>query len=279
MILVPPQARPALLRARDGVVLVRQADHAAVSAHLATQWRRPTAFTNELWQGLIDATQHHDDGWIDEDARPEIDPNGVPRHFLNMPLQTHLEIWRRSIGMALDRSPLVGLLVARQARWLYTPREPSKGDQDRANKQRSEYEQRLLQDFLHETDREVTRIESDLSAQHTSELLDLARGLLSFLDALSLMMLGAIPMRHWPEILTMGDSTNEVSVRTAVSSEHGQDYRTISVDPWPFAPDRVRSQVSASYVGAASFESAEELREELANAPAHRIFWELSSPP
>jgi hypothetical protein len=273
MILVPPQARPQALRDKPGVTLVAQPDHAAVSAHFATQWCRPTEFSDEIWNVLIDTVLHHDDGWIEEELEPKIDAAGNPLHFLNMPLATHLDVWRRSIAMGRARSPLVGLLVAEQARWLYTPR-PTKSAKVSDN--RSTDERGALQTFLAETGESITALDSGLSPA-ARECMERARRLLSFLDALSLIMLGAIPAQPWPESLASAGSQIRLTIDFKVNEAGEADYRKVSISPWPFGSEALRVQVSAHHLQQSTFADHGELRTVLAGAARTRIFWELKA--
>jgi hypothetical protein len=62
---------------------------------------------------VIDATDHHDDGWAAWEAAPKLDPeHGRPFSFLEMPLVAALAIWDASIVSARQFGPLAGWIVA-----------------------------------------------------------------------------------------------------------------------------------------------------------------------
>lgn len=109
MILIRRQATAA-----DGLagwLLIPQTEHAHLASALATHWLygpRPVA-----QPALITATFHHDEGWAEWEAEPEVDPeSGFPLDFTEMPTETALAIWSRSIHQAAPRGQLVAWLVA-----------------------------------------------------------------------------------------------------------------------------------------------------------------------
>ena len=62
---------------------------------------------------VLAAISHHDDGWRDWDAIPDVDPvAGRPLSFVEMPLATTLDIWRRSIYLACSRGNLAAHMVS-----------------------------------------------------------------------------------------------------------------------------------------------------------------------
>ena len=74
-----------VLSSPPGLVLVRQPDHAALSACLAEAWRRPESMPPAIWQRLITAVRHHDDGWLEAEERPALDATGRPYDFKELP--------------------------------------------------------------------------------------------------------------------------------------------------------------------------------------------------
>lgn len=90
----------------DGWLLIRQTDHARLSADLARAWQpalpEPTTFLIE----------HHDDGWDAWEERPETGA-GVPLNFTELDAASHVAIWERGITRLKD--PYHKLLVSRHA--------------------------------------------------------------------------------------------------------------------------------------------------------------------
>lgn len=88
-------------------LLVSQVDHARMSGELVRNWRE------EFSPDVVDAIAHHDDGWVDWDDEPKMNPTvGASYSFLEMPLEESLVIWDRSIAAARKFGPLGGWIVA-----------------------------------------------------------------------------------------------------------------------------------------------------------------------
>jgi hypothetical protein len=105
------------LAARDGApaawVLISQIDHAHLAGQLAEHWGAGGFAALEPHDELLWAIFHHDDGWLDWDRSPGVNPDtGVPRQFTEMEPAETLAIWTKSIDAAAARGPLEGYLVA-----------------------------------------------------------------------------------------------------------------------------------------------------------------------
>src|SRR5262245_24287084 len=58
----------------DELLLIQQIDHAALAERLIAAWQ-PHGFPDSPTRAeILFATRRHDDGWIDEDAAPLVDP-------------------------------------------------------------------------------------------------------------------------------------------------------------------------------------------------------------
>ena len=69
--------------------------------------------TNAFSPEVVEAITHHDDGWAEWEAAPQLNPAiGGPFSFLEMPLAEALEIWDSSIAAAGKFGPLAGCIVA-----------------------------------------------------------------------------------------------------------------------------------------------------------------------
>jgi hypothetical protein len=90
-----------------GWLLVSQVEHARVSGEIARAWRE------QFSQDVVDAITHHDDGWAEWEAAPQLDPaRGRPLSFVEMPIVESLQIWNRSIEAAHRFGDLAGAIVA-----------------------------------------------------------------------------------------------------------------------------------------------------------------------
>lgn len=94
----------------DKWLLISQVEHARVAGLMAAAWdfggrRAP--------QELLTAVSRHDDGWKPVDEAPEVNAQGDPRAFNEMPAEVALEIWSRSAGaLAQEEKHYAAGLVA-----------------------------------------------------------------------------------------------------------------------------------------------------------------------
>ena len=93
-------------------IAIPQASHAWLAWQLAEHWGN-RRFNRPLPRAeVLAAVMLHDSGWNDFDVAPGIDDDGRPKTFDRMDVETHLEIWRKSVGRAALVSRYAGLLVA-----------------------------------------------------------------------------------------------------------------------------------------------------------------------
>lgn len=106
-------------------VAIGQAAHARVSGQLGRAWgtgRYPGPGEEAAEQVLL-AAEQHDTGMAGWDAEPELNPEtGRPFSFTELPLATHLALWRAGPRRVLQQSRHAALLVARHGAGLYAHR-------------------------------------------------------------------------------------------------------------------------------------------------------------
>lgn len=85
--------------AGDDWLLITQRDHARLAADLAAAVAEPPTLPGDIvWDDVIDAILHHDDGWFERDARPIWDPDRKRvRNFDEYTLPEATAIWRDSV--------------------------------------------------------------------------------------------------------------------------------------------------------------------------------------
>jgi hypothetical protein len=91
-------------------LLITQLEHAALAADLASAWNLDVPA--KLQPELIWTVAHHDDGWQEWEQDPDLDADGRPLDFREMPVEQSNRIWSRSIEQATLHGPLAGYLVA-----------------------------------------------------------------------------------------------------------------------------------------------------------------------
>ncbi len=104
--------RPMLLRHSEDertVTAIGQASHAWISGQLARAWSpRPEPF-----EQVALAAEQHDVGMAEWDLRPTLNPDtGLPHSFLELPVQTHIDLWARAPYKLLTQSRYAALLVS-----------------------------------------------------------------------------------------------------------------------------------------------------------------------
>ncbi len=247
---------------RESWALIAQIDHAHVAGQVAAVWA-DLPFDRAAADELIEGVFHHDDGWADWDAHPDIDPaKRRPRQFTEMPLDESLAIWRKSIDVAERIGPLAAYavsghfsgLIRHTNRWQKTP-----GSEDAA-----------AHAFLNEQDcRRAQWLEAWLSAdtRHTAEQAQRAVEMLQFFDALSLWLCCA--ERSEPHRMTSPTGTPLTFTPHVITATE----QSIVIEPWPLTTSELRLDVDARTVHVIDYTSREELS--MASSTTVHLAWRL----
>ena len=103
----------------DAVIAIGQPAHAWLSGQLARAW----ADRFEPWEEVCLAAEQHDLGMAAWDRAPKLNPQtGLPRSFMELELDDHLEIWWRAAPLVLQQSRYAALLVSMHGTALYERR-------------------------------------------------------------------------------------------------------------------------------------------------------------
>jgi len=241
-------------------VLISQPEHARLAGQLAAAWAHPGWTAIEPRDEVLDAVTHHDDGWIDWERSPDVDSEGNPRQFTDMPLDVALTIWRSSIAICRDIGPLAGAMVAGHFAGLLR-RFP--GWRDRCTAEEASQADSFLaeQDQLCRTWREAW-LAAD--RRHRPKVADAALAHLQMFDAISLWLCG----HDHPKSFEPEPPAGEESCRFDRVGN-----RTWTVSPWPFRAGHVRLEAATRIVAAAAYAN----REALAEAPKKpcAVEWQL----
>jgi hypothetical protein len=225
-------------------VCIGQASHAWVSGQLARRWGNDRFSRPEPFDEVCLGAEQHDVGMAEWDLTPTLNPTtGAPTTFMEMPLETHLELWSAAPRKVLSQSPYAALLVSMHGHALYARRdtlEPST-DESRAVRRFVEEQEAFQRDLL----------------SHLDEDPEQARRNQKLVWALDFMSLA--PLMGWfPDDVPAPDGT-PIKVEPAGKM-------AFTADPWPFATD----EFSVRYQGRRldrPAESQEELHGALAAAP------------
>ncbi len=111
----------------DDTIAIGQPAHAWLSGQLARAWS-PTPR-----EEVCLAAEQHDIGMAAWDAEPKLNPEtGLPRSFMELELDDHLECWSRAARLVLPQSRYAALLVSMHGTALYERRRNLDDDRVRA---------------------------------------------------------------------------------------------------------------------------------------------------
>jgi hypothetical protein len=103
----------------DHLFLITQPDHARLAETIMAAWRLDRFPSPTRRDTILLATGAHDDGWIEEDGRPTIDPaSGTILDFRAMRDHSRQAIWPRAVAR-LSSTPYAAALVAQHAIQVY----------------------------------------------------------------------------------------------------------------------------------------------------------------
>ena len=103
----------------DDVIAIGQPAHAWLSGQLARAWGEPF----DPWEEVCLAAEQHDVGMAAWDRAPKLNPKtGLPRSFMELELDDHLEIWWRAAPLVLQQSRYAALLASMHGTALYERR-------------------------------------------------------------------------------------------------------------------------------------------------------------
>jgi hypothetical protein len=226
-------------------LLFSQPEHARVSWQLASLWKLSSDFEQLPLDDVLTAVRTHDDGWKPWETNPQVDAQGKPVEFDEMPLAESLAIWTSSIELGAKHGPLVGYAIAGHFVRLLERFNSWKDNPERAN---------LAKDFLITQSQKMAEMlnqwQVETSEQNTKAQADLAIGCVQFFDALSLWMLTAD--RHEEETFHLNGGPGV----TINPEEPG----LLVATPWPFAEESVWISANGRSIPMRRYDSAEDLR-------------------
>jgi Protein of unknown function (DUF3891) len=230
---------------RDGVC-IGQASHAWLSGQLARAWAAELPHR----EAVCLAAEQHDVGMAQWDLTPALDgESGRPVGFMAMPLDVHLALWSAAPQRLFTQSRVAALLVSLHGTRLYERRDVARLEPAQADAVRAYLTgQRTLQERL------------AAEAGLRWDVLDELQALLFAWDWLSL----ALCLDWAPSTLEEGP------IRLSLARG--------SVEPWPFAADRVTVGCEGRRLEERCATEAE-LHAALERAPRVALEWTLTRAP
>jgi hypothetical protein len=107
-----------------GTLLIGQQSHAWISGQLARAWGNQRFGPPDPWEEVCLAAEQHDIGMSEWDLAPSRNPeSGLPRSFMEMPIDIHLELWRSAPRRLERQSRYAALLTSMHGTRLYASRD------------------------------------------------------------------------------------------------------------------------------------------------------------
>lgn len=248
-----------------GVIAIGQPSHAWISGQLARAWGNAQFGAVEPFEEVCLAAEQHDIGMAAWDLSPTFNPNtGFPHSFIEMPLGTHLLLWRFGPRHVLPQSRYAALLVSMHGARLYERRDLDRlaaADADAVREfldEQREFQNRLLVSL---------RADPATAAAADPALVAQNSDLVWAWDLLSLALCLDWAPQSVPPVPTV-DGPTELQL-TAREGAH-------VLQPWPFGDDAVTVRCEGKRL-TGPVESDQALQEALASAPFETVLFELRS--
>ena len=229
------------------MLAIGQPAHAWLSGQLARAWGNERFGALDPWEEVCLAAEQHDIGMAAWDATPTLNPGtGLPHSFLELPVETHVELWSRAWRLVLPQSRYAALLVSMHGTALYELRDLAKLDERQAD---------LVRGYLTEQGEVQRRL---IGALGDPPGVERNQRLVWTWDAFSL----ALCLDWAPHTLrAVPTAGGETGVELTAAGD-----RTVRVDPWPFARDTVRVRTEGRVLER-RFDDADAMRTALRDAP------------
>ena len=241
-----------MIRRRDDATrLITQTAHGWLSGQFAMHWGNEAFQFPALPQDVIMAAANHDNGWMVWEQTPTLNDRGHPIDFLEMPVATHVALWRQGIERLRLQNLYVALLVSMHGRLLVEGRL-------RNNDQDSPADKGLLEAFS----AAQRAWEADIIAQLKTQpyfspgcethRLEANLRLLQVFDWFSLLLC----MKRLSETVVIDVPAKTPNQRVELRLRPRGD-RALTVTPWPFNRPAFVVTVQAHCLPQPVFESCE----------------------
>lgn len=212
---------------------------------------------------VVLAAAEHDNGWREWEDAPSYNPDsGLPYTYVDIPIEQHLEIYRRGIERAVRRHAYVGVLVSLHGSLLYSRFRPDQPGSSEFLAEQRELRDRLI-DRLRATD-------PDLSDHCSEGALRTNRDLLFGWDALSLFLCHG---SAWLQTIEVpADYAGRRAAIRVKSTDAG-----LRLSPYPFHESPLQLSISGRRTETTAFGDERAMRRALAAAADVRLDVTLSA--
>jgi len=250
----------------DGILVIRQTDHAFLAAFFAREWGNERFAKPQPHVGFCLAVAEHDNGWGDWELEPALDPKTrLPFTFMSIPTETHIAFYQRGIERLVKVDHYAGLLALMHASELY----------DRARATMPGYsakyvkttESQMVSDFVQQLRLQQLRLKADLRANPAmkgyveDEPLKANAARLEAMDRLSLHFC----MNPEQDVLLDAVPVNDQGEETDMELYPDGD-GAVSIAPYPFRRDPLAFSILARRIPKRIYASDADLQRTLAAA-------------
>ena len=214
----------------DGALAIGQLSHAWLSGQLARAWGNERFGGVEPREEIVLGAEQHDVGWSLLDLEPRFNPEtGLPRSFLEMTVDDHLAIWRGAPDRLATQSLHAALVVSLHGRSLSELR--AKAQPEQAG---------MLQPHIDEERTRQAQFRATLGL--SAAAIERTRRQMWVWDSLSLALCHA-----WRPFTVRDVPTAEGLIDVELKD---RDNGASTLDPWPFAGERVDVRCEARRLAA-----------------------------
>ena len=216
--------------------MITQGDHAALAGRIMRAWQLGGLPDHPRREAILTATDHHDNGWLEEDTELHVSDSGEPLDFIAVTPQVKQRIWPRAAERWGERSPYVAALIAQHALTVHST---------------------LAQDPAWSSFfRLMTRTRDELAARSGVAPEDLAAD---------------YPFVRTGDQLSLIFCNGWTAPLTGIGYKAILNGITLQISPDPFAGARIPLEVTARSLPSAPYASAADLRAALAAGPTVRL--------
>jgi hypothetical protein len=102
------------------LLFITQPDHARMAGETIARWQADGFGSHPRRESILLAAREHDNGWIEEDAAPAVDANGMPLDFVHAPAAVRQGVWPRAVERLARTDVYAAALVAQHAVTVYS---------------------------------------------------------------------------------------------------------------------------------------------------------------
>ncbi len=256
-----------MIRRRDNpTIIITQTAHGWLAGQLAAHWGNDRFHLPIDPDELMLTVSNHDQGWWLWETQPKLNAHQRPADFLEMPVDEHLAIWRRSIACVESQTRYGAVLVSQHARFLNERRVAARRDTHPDWEKLTAFctEQREWETAQLDDLRQLTVYKSACRAQNLAA----AMRLLQVFDWLSLLLC----MDAVTESVVADVPAQSPDERVSITLKPLPD-GTLTISPWTFSTPQFSVMAETRQLSAETFANNSELQAAWRVAPRDvRVF-------